>query len=74
VPVFAGEWGGRADDLDWGVRLASYFEDRGMGWTAWSWSDEPRLIEYPPQPPYDPTVFGALIRDLLRRRPVLEGR
>ena len=73
VPVFAGEWGGRADDLDWGLTLASYFEDRGIGWTAWSWSDEPRLVEYPPQPPYNTTVFGTWVRDLLRAGPRLEA-
>ena len=67
VPVFAGEWGGRDCDLDWGLRLARYFEHRRMGWTAWSWADEPRLVEYPPEPPFKPTVFGTMIRDFLQR-------
>ena len=43
-PVFAAEWGGEDVDVVWGKRLADYFEAREMGWTAWSWSDWPRLV------------------------------
>ncbi|MCC6586129.1 MAG: cellulase family glycosylhydrolase [Bryobacterales bacterium] len=57
VPVFAGEWGGTDADVGWGRRLARYMMDRGMGWTAWSWSDDPYVVTR-----YAPTRFGDLIR------------
>jgi endoglucanase len=66
VPLFASEWGGTDDDLDWGTTLANYFNTHEMGWTAWSWSDQPRLIEYPSEPPFRPTPFGSLVRERLR--------
>jgi aryl-phospho-beta-D-glucosidase BglC (GH1 family) len=66
APVFVGEWGGTGDDLEWGRKLAGYLEKRGIGWTAWSWSDHPRLVEYSPEAPFTPTPFGELIRGLLR--------
>lgn len=46
APVFCGEWGGRdnAEDLEWGQRLARYFDDLEIGWTAWSWSNDPILV------------------------------
>ncbi len=66
VPVFAGEWGGEDDHLQWGQKLATYLDDHSIGWTAWSWSDEPRLITYPPEPPFEPTPFGSFVRELLR--------
>jgi endoglucanase len=62
VPLFAGEWGGTGEDLEWGGRLAEYFSRLGMGWTAWSWSDHPRL-----QIEGEPTEFGRLVRDSLLR-------
>lgn len=62
VPVFAGEWGGRAEDGDWGQRLAGYFDQLQMGWTAWSWSNEPFLIAR-----YVPTGFGEVVRQRLGR-------
>ena len=65
APVFAAEWGGYDADLEWGRKLADYFNDRGIGWTAWSWSDEPRLIVYPPTPSYAPSKFGSFVRELL---------
>jgi endoglucanase len=61
-PVFAGEWGGGADDLTWGQRLADYLGAKQIGWTAWSWSDAPRLVQLPSGPPYLPTEFGELVR------------
>jgi len=63
-PVFAGEWGGDETDLEWGVKLAAYLRALGIGWTAWSWSDWPHLIE--PATRWTPTPFGALVRDELR--------
>ncbi|WP_031499571.1 glycoside hydrolase family 5 protein [Bryobacter aggregatus] len=62
VPVFAGEWGGGDDDLRWGSKLAHYFEEREMGWTAWSWRDFPHL-----QQDGVATRFGSLVRSLLLR-------
>jgi hypothetical protein len=58
--VFAGEWGGEAQDLAWGTRLADYFEELEMGWTAWSWTDHPRLWTGA-----GPTPFGKLVLDRL---------
>lgn len=63
VPVFIAEWGGLEEDLSWGREVARYFDDRDLGWAAWSWSDHPRLV----QPgSCEPTTFGSLIRELLR--------
>jgi hypothetical protein len=61
-PVFAGEWGGGDKDLDWGARLAAYFRDRGIGWTAWGWPDKPPLLDAAG----NPTAFGGLVRNALR--------
>jgi len=66
APVFIGEWGGTRVDLEWGRKLAGYLEKRGFGWTAWSWSDHPRLVENSPETPFKPTQFGELVRALLR--------
>ncbi|MBV9084127.1 MAG: cellulase family glycosylhydrolase [Acidobacteriaceae bacterium] len=68
VPVFAGEWGGGDCDVGWGLRLAAFFEDRGIGWTAWSWSDEPRLITCAQRGSFEPTRFGAFVRGLLQSK------
>jgi endoglucanase len=62
VPVFAAEWGGT--DLDWGRRLAAYFDELEMGWTAWSWCDHPHL-----QRDGRTTEFGELVRGCLRDSP-----
>ena len=61
-PVFAGEWGGGPDDIAWGRRLADYLDARQIGWTAWSWSDVPRLVQLPLGPLYLPTEFGEFVR------------
>jgi aryl-phospho-beta-D-glucosidase BglC (GH1 family) len=61
LPVFAGEWGGRAEDREWGRSLARYFDDLGMGWTAWSWSNEPYLVTR-----FTPTRFGDIVLEQLR--------
>lgn len=57
VPVFAGEWGGGDDDLTWGRRLAQFLREHEMGWTAWSWSNEPYVVTR-----YAPTRFGEIVR------------
>lgn len=59
-PVFAGEWGGRDEDVDWGRRLADYLDDLGIGWTAWSWSNEPFVVQR-----YAPTRFGGVVKAVL---------
>lgn len=58
APVFAGEWGG--EDVAWGAALAAYLERRGIGWTAWSWCDEPRILR-----DGEPTPYGLLVKALL---------
>jgi endoglucanase len=61
-PVFAGEWGGGPNDVAWGQRLAHYLGAKQICWTAWSWSDTPRLVQLPLGPSYLPTEFGELVR------------
>jgi hypothetical protein len=60
-PVFAAEWGGEDKDLAWGTRLADYFDSLGIGWTAWSVCDRPRLMANG-----TPTAFGSIVFDRLR--------
>jgi len=60
VPVFAGEWGGRDKHLDWGARLAAYLDRLDIGWTAWSWVDDPHL-----QHEGVPTAFGEIVKGSL---------
>jgi hypothetical protein len=55
-PVFAGEWGGGDGDVRWGRKLAGYFQQRAMGWAAWSWADSPHLVTR-----YAPTRFGEVV-------------
>lgn len=62
VPVFAGEWGGTSENLEWGRRLAAYLRQLEMGWTAWSWTDYPHLTRNG-----EATEFGELVREELRR-------
>ncbi|MCU1338882.1 MAG: glycoside hydrolase, family 5 [Bryobacterales bacterium] len=64
APVFVGEWGGGGEDLAWGNDLIAYLEARQIGWTAWSWSDYPRLIE--PASEYATTRFGEVVKTALR--------
>jgi endoglucanase len=61
VPVFAGELGGSDGDLTFGRDLIAYLEQHGIGWTAWSWFNDPFLISR-----YVPTEFGQLVRGALR--------
>jgi endoglucanase len=65
VPVFAGEWGGGVEDVEWGARLVRYFDAHDMGWCAWSWADWPCLVTACHERDYSPTPFGALVRDAL---------
>ncbi|MCZ2157076.1 MAG: glycoside hydrolase family 5 protein [Bryobacterales bacterium] len=62
VPVFAGEFGGRDDDLEWGRELLGYLDEKGLGWAAWSWRDEPHL-----QRRGELTAFGHLVAEHLRQ-------
>lgn len=65
VPMLVGEWGGTDRDLDFGRNLANTMRRLGVGWTAWSWVDFPQLIKPPRAPDYEPTAFGALVRNEL---------
>jgi endoglucanase len=59
VPVFLGEFGGRdtPEELDFVRRLVVYAQNNGIGWAAWSWFDEPFLVNR-----YAPTQFGEVVR------------
>ncbi len=63
VPVFAGEFGGHDADLGWGAKLLHFLDAREMGWTAWSWSDDPHLARNGAATP-----FGTVVHSALRRR------
>jgi endoglucanase len=62
APVFVGEFGGNnsSADLDFIQRLMQYMRELQIGWTAWSWSDEPFLITQ-----NTPTAFGEAVRQEL---------
>ncbi len=65
VPVFAAELGGGESDVAWGASLLGYLRTRGIGWTAWSWSDYPHLVR--PGGSLEATKFGHVVRaDLLQ--------
>jgi endoglucanase len=70
APVFLGEWGGTEEHLAWGEELLVYTDDRAIGWTAWSWSDHPHLIDKN-RASYEPTPFGQLVRASLRSMPLI---
>jgi endoglucanase len=61
VPVFVGEWGGTNDDIAFGRDLAARMQQDALGWTAWSWSDYPHLVQ-----DLQPTVFGEFVRSQLQ--------
>ncbi len=63
VPLFVGEWGGSQQDQAFGRQLAGVLRQRGIGWTAWIWIDEPHLLVPPPAPNYQATAFGDLVRN-----------
>lgn len=62
IPIFAGEFGGGDNDLEWGRRLLDYFSARQIGWTSWSWSNEPYLTQNDRR---TPTAFGKLVQAAL---------
>lgn len=62
LPVFVGEWGGVTQEIDFGRKLANVLRELGLGWTAWSWTDYPHLVEPPASPAFRPTPFGELVR------------
>ncbi len=61
-PVFVGEFGGgeTPGDLEFVQSLMRYTEELEIGWTAWSWSNEPFLVTR-----YVPTAFGEAVRQKL---------
>lgn len=61
VPLFVGEWGGTDDDLAFGRDLAARMQQDALGWTAWSWSDYPHLMQE-----HEPTAFGEFVRSQLQ--------
>ena len=65
APVFVAEWGGGSAHVGWGDTLVRYLDRLGLGWTAWSWSDSPRLVVDAQAHRYEPTVFGGLVRRAL---------
>jgi endoglucanase len=67
APVFIGEWGGGPEDVEWGDALARYAYSLGIGWTAWSWSDRPRLVVDAQMQQYEETEFGRVVRRHLTR-------
>ncbi len=73
-PVFAGEWGPHEDfesparDLDRELaycnQLAAFLRAKKIGWTAWSWTDQPRLTV---DKTGKPSRWGAIVqRELLK--------
>lgn len=64
-PLFIGEFGGGDDDFEWGARLLSFAKERACGWTAWSWSDHPRLVKNAQAGDHTPTAFGGLVKGAL---------
>ena len=73
-PVFIGEWGGGPEHVKWGESLARYARWLGIGWTAWSWSDWPRLVLDAQAQRYDETDFGRLVRLQLTATPSTDAR
>lgn len=62
APVFLGEFGGGASDLEWGEKLLAYFDAKNLGWAAWSWVDQPHLTQKDRR---TPTEFGMLVKNAL---------
>jgi Cellulase (glycosyl hydrolase family 5) len=65
LPVFVGEWGGHDGDIAFGTNLAQTMRNRGLGWTSWSWVDDPPLVKPPRAPLYEPTLFGNFVKNQL---------
>jgi hypothetical protein len=68
APVFVSEWGGDDDAVGWGRELVEYLDRLEIGWTAWSWSDRPRLVRNAQLGDSTPTTFGDLVRGALISR------
>ncbi len=66
-PVFAGEWGGDASQVDWGRRLLAYLETHAVGWAAWSWCDWPPLLGNHRGGDFSCTPFGDVVKAGLGR-------
>jgi len=62
--LYAGEFGGGEKDLEWGRKLMEYFDEKQMGWAAWSWVDQPVLTKKDRR---TPTPFGELVNAALIR-------
>ena len=65
IPIFVGEFGGYGENIDWGKQLIAYLNEKQLGWTAWSWVDDPHLTQQ-----YNrstPTEFGSVVREMLIR-------
>ena len=60
-----GEFGGSTDDVNWGKQLLSYLNNLQLGWTAWSWVDNPHLTDQMDR--RTPTAFGQIVKDMLVR-------
>lgn len=69
-PVFAGEFGGGKDNLEWGSKLLDYFAQKQIGWTAWSWQDQPHLTLDDRR---TPTEFGELVKQALIKHAAADG-
>ena len=59
VPVFLGEFGGqdKTEELAFVRGLVAYAQQLGIGWTAWSWFNDPFLVNR-----YEATRFGDIVR------------
>lgn len=64
IPVFVGEFGGGDQDLLWGRQLLDYLTAKNLGWTSWSWSNEPYLTKDDRR---TATPFGELVKASLLR-------
>ncbi len=64
LPMFVGEFGGYGEHLSWGKELLAYLRQKKLGWTAWSWVDDPHLTGDDRR---TPTEFGNLVRQVLIR-------
>jgi hypothetical protein len=62
--VYLGEWGGGAQQLDYGRRVMDYVRRYNLHWTAWDFHPQagPTLIR---NWSFEPTVFGQFVKDLL---------
>lgn len=65
IPIFVGEFGGYVENTTWGRQLMAYLNEKGLGWTAWSWVDDPHLTQQNNR--RTPTEFGAAVREMLIR-------